>query len=87
MSDNIHFSRERNRGKDSGFIGLSDKDLEDLLKDAKRRGDTQLIKRILNEMKKRGLRNKRKLRGGPHMRGFWLFFLLKYIYEGFDEWE
>lgn len=74
----LNFSRERNRGRDSGFIGVGDQELNDMLKDAKRRGDTNLIKRITAELKKRGQRNTKKQRGGPHMRGFfWLPLLLE----------
>lgn len=37
----LNFSRERNRGRDSGFIGVGDQELNDMLKDAKRRGGIQ----------------------------------------------
>ena len=72
----LNFSRERNRGRDSGFIGVSDAELEAMLIEAKRCGNTQLVKRIITELKQRGKRNSRKQRGGPHMRGFLLFLLL-----------
>ena len=72
---NIYLSRERNRGRDTGLMGLSDKQLEDELNDAKRKHDSERIQKILKEMKIRGLRNKRKQRGGPHMRGFLLILL------------
>ena len=40
--------------------------------------NTNLIKRITAELKKRGQRNTKKQRGGPHMRGFfWLPLLLE----------
>ena len=72
---NIYLSRERNRGRDTGLMGLSDEDLDKELKDAKRKHDSERIQKILKEMKIRGLRNKRKQRGGPHMRGFLLILL------------
>ena len=56
-------------------MGLSDKQLEDELNDAKRKHDSERIQKILKEMKIRGLRNKRKQRGGSHMRGFLLILL------------
>ena len=76
-------SRERNRGRDSGFIGTSDEELEDKLNDAKQRNDSKEIQRILREMKIRGMRNARKQRGGPNMRGILLLIsaLLGYKYE------
>ena len=74
--NNIFLSRERNRGRDSGFIGISDEELEKLLLEAKRNHDSYMIQRILKEMKMRGMRNTRKQRGGPNMRGILLMFLL-----------
>ena len=72
----ILLSRERNRGRDSGFIGKSNDDLIDELGKAKNAGNSEQIMRILKEMKMRGMRNKQKNRNNPHMRGWWLFFLL-----------
>ncbi len=43
-------------------------ELEEMLKDAKRRGDTKLVKRIERQQKILGLRNKQKLRGLPIIR-------------------
>ncbi len=87
-SGNIVFSRERNKGHDSGFIGLTNDDLVELLDKAVHDHDSRLIQRILKEMKMRGMRNKRKNRNNPHMRGFLLTLLankkLKEILDDYD---
>lgn len=76
VTSSIFLSRERNRGHDSGFIGQSNQDLIDKLNQAKQKGDSKLIQRILKEMKMRGMRNARKNRNNPHMRGWFLLLLL-----------
>ncbi|MBQ8447041.1 MAG: hypothetical protein IJX31_04610 [Clostridia bacterium] len=64
----------------------TDEELAVELEQAKRNGDTRRAQRIIAELKKRGKRNTKKQRGGPHMRLFWLLLLLKRIIEG-DEHE
>lgn len=76
LTNKIRLSREKNRGHDSGFIGLSDDDLIELLQKAKSHGDSKMVQRLLKEMKMRGMRNARKNRNNPHMRGWFLLFWL-----------
>ena len=81
LNFDICFSRERNRGHDSGLIGKSVDDLKEELKQALKEGNTQYAKRIRKELKMRKIRNTQKDRGGPHMRGFIITFLLKKFLE------
>ena len=72
LNDNIYFSKPKNGGKETDYIGKTNEELEELLAKAKREKDSKAIMKILREMKIRGMRNKRKQRGGPHMRGLLL---------------
>ena len=79
LNYDIFFSKSYGGGRDSGFIGTSDGELEEKLKNARQRGDTKEIMRIIRELKNRGQRNKRKNRKGPHMRGWLLFVLIRWL--------
>ena len=77
-------SREKNRGRDTEFRNKTNDELEEELAKAKRENDSAKIQRILKEMKMRGMRNMRKQRGGPHMRGILLLLLGGYLLDNYD---
>lgn len=64
--------RIRNRGRDSGLWGYTDKELEEMLQEAKKKGNFELAKRIIRELKNRKVRNKRKRRNYNHG---WIYIL------------
>jgi len=84
-------SKSTGRGKDTGLLKKypntekGNTALEEVMKEARKKGDTKLAMRIIKELKNRGWRNRKKNRGGP-VKGFYWWLLLAKLLEGvFDE--
>ena len=68
---------ERDTGRrDTDLAGIPTGDLQEEYEKARRAGDSKRAARIQREQKIRGNRNRKKRRGGPHMRGWWVLLLL-----------
>ena len=63
-------------GRDTDLAGIPTGDLQEEYEKARRAGDSKRAARIQREQKIRGNRNRKKRRGGPHMRGWWVLLLL-----------
>ena len=70
----FYMGKSKGRGRESDLAKKKDGELDGLIDEAKKKGDVREVLRLIKEQKNRKLRNKRKRRGGPHMRGLW--FLL-----------
>ena len=87
--------KSKGGGKDSEFGQKypnnvdGNNELEKALENARKTGDTQLAIRLIREQKNRKQRNKRKKRGGPHMRNFWWLLLMsetiRRLIDAFDD--
>ena len=85
LNYNIYFGKHNKEGRETEYIGKTNQELEELLAKAKRKNDSKAIMRILKEMKIRGMRNKRKQRGGPQMRGFLLLLFGGQLFSRYED--